>query len=126
MDRETSLTVESDWLPPGELRRLIEESQVEPGAMAVAPEGSSRRGVDPTIASAVVSGVFGVLVPFVTKLVDRLFRAEPQATLRLTRSDGSGEVVIETALTPAERERLVNDALASGAGHLRIGLQPPG
>lgn len=126
MDHDVSLAVESDWLPVGELRRLIEMSQVEAGGVSVAADGSSQRGVDPAIAAAVVSGVFGVLVPFVTRLVDRLFTAEPQATLRFTRSDGSGEVVIETALSPAERERLVNGALAAGAHHLRIGLQEPG
>lgn len=121
------LVVETDWLPSAELGRLLTADVAGfPGLVleksADAP-GGHRGGLDPTLVSTVVTGVTTLLAPFVAKLVERLFAAEPDASVTLTPGDG-GPVIVVSALPADTRMEVVSEALESGGSSLRISLGP--
>src|SRR5262249_9567849 len=64
MDSEATLTLEPDWLPATELSRLIGECRADFPELLVSDAGApAHRGLDPTIAVAIIGGVFTALVP---------------------------------------------------------------
>ncbi len=49
MEHEGTLTLESDWLPPSELSRLVSESSTDFPALSISARGEpAHRGLDPT------------------------------------------------------------------------------
>jgi len=121
-----TLTLVSDWLPSAELRRLVSEYEAEFPELKVAAEGSpEHRGIDPSVAVALVSGAFTLLAPFVTKLAERVFAAEPKASVALDDPSGGNAVVLLSSLPAELRQQLVTEAIASGALRVRINLEQP-
>ncbi len=120
-----TLAVESDWLPASELHRLLEEFEGEFPELSVEPEESpEHRGLDPTIAVALVNGAVTLLAPLVTKLVERIFKAQPKAKVALSDANGVDQVTLLSSLPEETRTQIVNDAIASGALRVRISLEP--
>lgn len=120
MDIGDGLVLESGWLPPGEFDRLTAFAARDlPGLTVTRDGGPGRRGVDPTVVVAVVSGVTTLLLPFVTKLAERLFAAEPAARLTIEVAAG-GTVVVEGSLAPDVRAERLDRAVSSGAARIRI------
>jgi hypothetical protein len=117
-----SLAVESDWLPPAELERLLEERRPEFETVVVRAEDPAHRGLDPTLAVAIVNCATNLLVPFVSALVDRLFKSEPDAAVALGGNDDTTSVVVRASLPADERQTVIAEAIASGAGRVRITL----
>ena len=112
-------------LPAAELNELVNECGREVPEVSVAPTGeSAHRGLDPTIAGALITGLINVVIPFVTKLAERVFAKEPEAVVTLTDGAGEDAAVLFSRLAPDVRDRLVKDALASGALRVRISLEP--
>jgi len=124
MESVDNLTLESDWLPSTELDRLIGESRHDVPGLSVWMTGESHRGVDPTIAVALISGLVSIVVPFVTKLAERVFAKEPDAVVTIDGAGGGDQVVLTQALSPDVQAQLVKDAIASGALRVRISLDP--
>ena len=123
---EDRIAVESPGLPPAELERLLVAGGVRaPGLSYDLAPGSGRRGDDPTIAVAVVSGVVSLLVPFMTKLAERLFAAEPGATLTVWGAPGGDTVVLRAEVPAADAADLVAKAVAAGARDVRISIGDP-
>lgn len=97
-----ALTVESDWLPPGELGRLLRREAAAFGELTVENAGGpAHRGIDPGLAVAVVSGVFSLAVPFAAKLAERVFAEEKRATVTVAVPAGT-EVVLRAPMSAAE------------------------
>lgn len=117
-----SVTVESSWLPPEELRRLLDQSQSSFPDVAVSVPGPGQRGVDPQVAVAVISAVSTLLVPFVTLVAARLFAKEPKAALKLGGGQAA-DVVIRASLPEGQRQEAIDAAIASGATRVRITLE---
>jgi hypothetical protein len=114
------LVLESGWLPPAEFDRLTAFAARDlPGLTVTRDAGPGHRGVDPTIVVAVVSGVTALLLPFVAKLAERLFAAEPRSSLTIEVSAG-GVVVIDGTLAPDVRAARLDAAVGSGATRIRI------
>ncbi|MGW1767358.1 hypothetical protein ACWCQL_25280 [Streptomyces sp. NPDC002073] len=119
--------VETDWLPRAELERLLAADVA--GFPGLALEGAAdapgghRGGPDPVLVSTVVTGVTTLLAPFVAKLVDRLFAAEPDARTSVVPGDGGPEIVL-SGLPADTRVEVVSQALESGAVSLPVTLEP--
>ncbi|MDT3442294.1 MULTISPECIES: hypothetical protein [unclassified Pseudofrankia] len=112
MANDDALTIESDWLPSAELRRLVDASRAPFPELSVSAAGDSpHRGPDPALAVAIVSGVFSLLVPFVTKPADRIFAAEPDAKVSVRGADGQDEVVVHASLPAEVRDQLLQQAI---------------
>jgi hypothetical protein len=121
-----TVTVESDWLPAAELDRLVSECRRDAPGVELANAGQpAHRGLDPSLAVALITGFVDVVIPFVTKLAERVFSKEPEAVLTLDDEAGSGAVALYATMPPEERDELVMDALKSGALRLRISLEAP-
>jgi hypothetical protein len=120
-----SVTVESSWLPPEELRRLLDQSRSSFPDVAVSVPSPERRGVDPQVAVAVISAVSTLLVPFVTLVAARLFAKEPKAALKLDGGDDGQvpDVVIRASLPEGQRQAAIDAAIASGATRVKITLE---
>jgi hypothetical protein len=118
MSVKGSISMESDWLPPAELQRLLDEPRMEFPEISIATTESSHRGLDPAVASALVSGAVALLTPFVTKVVERLFKKEPKAWVEV----GDG-VVLRPGVTTEQCKDLVAQALTSGTIRVRINLE---
>jgi hypothetical protein len=125
MDDEETLTLESDWLPETELSRLIGEYQADFPELSVRIDNPAHRGLDPTIAVAIITGIFSTLVPFAAKLADRIFRQEPDAYVIVGAPGDEDPVVLRAAMPAEARDRLLRDALAARPLKVRISLEPP-
>jgi hypothetical protein len=125
---DTTLTVESDWLPSVELRRLLQQAGAGSAGssrpLTISPESADHRGLDPAMAAALISGAITLLSPFVAKLVERIFTAEPEATVALSDDAGNEHATLLASLPEDVRTRLVNEAIAAGALRVRISLEP--
>lgn len=124
MAKDGVLSVESDWLPPEELRRLLDERRTEFPAVAVTADKSTDRAIDPAVAVALITGATTLLAPFLTKLAERIFAAEPKSAVTIGGAGESVEVLITPSIPADERERLLDAALSAGATRVRIGLEP--
>lgn len=120
-----TLAVESDWLPSVELLRLLGEYRAEFPQLVVAADSPEHRGLDPAIGAALVSGAFTLFAPFVTRLVDRIFGAEPKASVTVGDAAVGHEVVLVSSLSEELRNQLVAEAIESGALRVRISLEQP-
>jgi hypothetical protein len=89
-----TLTITADDLPPAELKSLLGPLASENGA-EVEVVGGGSRSLDPQLAVGVLQLVGTLAVPFVTVLVDQLFKRAPKASLR--GKDASGVDVEITA-----------------------------
>jgi hypothetical protein len=107
--------LESDWLPPAELERLVSGVLEQFPDVSSKTSGEVRRGIDPAIAVAIVTGVVNLIVPFVTQLAQRLFRAEPNSRIDVQGKQPSISVTILAGTTIAECERLLKSVMATGA-----------
>ena len=122
MDERATFVLECGWLPAAELDRLTAFAASELDGLSVAREQDPpARGVDPTIVVSVVSGVTTLLVPFLTKLAERLFRAEPTSRLRVEVS-GGGEIVVQGG--EAAEVRVARVEAAASAGIIRVRIEP--
>ncbi len=123
MVQEDTIVIESDWMASAQLDRLVAASGAESFGLTYDVAGpAADRGVDPTIIVAVVSGVFNVLVPFMTKLAQRLFATEPDASLTLSGPHAMNRIVL-TANMPAESAAaLLANAVKAGARNVRISI----
>jgi hypothetical protein len=120
-----TLTLESDWLPSAELDRLVSECRQDiPGLSVSATGHAAHRGLDPTVAVALISGLVSIVIPFVTKLAERVFAKEPKGVVTISDAGGQDQVVLKTTVPSDVRDQLVADALASGALRVRISLEP--
>ena len=126
MAASESLTLESDWLPVQELRRLLDERQGDFPDVTVSVRQPSKRAFDPQIAVAVISGTSTLLTPFVTLLAARIFAKEPKAKLRLDGAAQEKDVVISVSLPEDSRAAEISAAIASGATRVRISIEPRG
>ncbi|GAA3340055.1 hypothetical protein GCM10020358_26180 [Amorphoplanes nipponensis] len=119
-----SLTVESRSLPPSQVARLLTAGSADlPGVTFSVAAGPGHRSIDPGVAAAVVSGAFGLLGPFMIKLAERLFAAEPGAGLSLDGAPGHATVVLTPAMSTEDAAELVAKALAAGARNVRITIE---
>jgi len=126
MEQQATLTIESDWLPAPELDRLVAECRADTPALLVSTgEGPEHRGLDPAVAVALISGIFGLLVPFAAKLAERVFAHEPDASVTLETGTGKNRVVLQASLPAQQRDRLLREAMSSGATRVRISLGQP-
>lgn len=114
MDADGTIIVESDWLPAAELERLVTQLGSDFPNLAVVPPVSVRRSIDPAVAAAIVSGVLGLLGPFVSKLAERLFKKEPEAAVMLIESNGTVKMTIDGKMPEETRQRLIKTAVSSG------------
>jgi hypothetical protein len=124
MAHSDTLTLESDWLPATELRRLVGAQQAEFPTLSIATRDSDVRGIDPAMAVAVVSGVVAVALPFVTRLAERLFAMEPKASVTISTTNGDSTVELRATLPAKVAGEMVERALAAGADRVRITLPP--
>lgn len=115
-----TISMESDWIPAGELLRLLNSAESERPGVSVTADTPEHRGLDPAMAVALVSGAVTLLTPIVTEFAKRVFAAEPDATVAVERPDDT--VVLLAALPEDVRGRLIADALEAGARRIRIGL----
>ncbi|ASW55887.1 hypothetical protein [Plantactinospora sp. KBS50] len=123
MDDDDTIVVDSDWLPPAELDRLLVAGGVRETGLRYDPGLSAgSRGIDPTVAIAAISGAVTLLAPFLAKLAERLFAAEPDSTLSLRRKSGGDVVVVRADVPAAEAGELIAAALRAGARNVQIGL----
>jgi hypothetical protein len=126
MNTAPTIAVESDWLAAAELDRLVSECRGEVPGVELANAGQpAHRGLDPGVVVALITGFVDVAIPFVTKLAERVFSKEPKAVLTLGDDAGRDAVALYASMPPEERDRLVTDALGSGALRLRISLEAP-
>jgi hypothetical protein len=126
MENEEILTLESDWLPSSELSRLVSEYRADFPDLSVSDDVDlEHRGLDPTIAVAIINGIFTTLVPFVTKLAERIFKQEPDAYVIIGESGDKDQVVLRATIPAKARDQLLKDALASRPLKVRISLEPP-
>jgi hypothetical protein len=122
MSAGESVTVESSWLPPEELRRLLDQSRAGFPDVAVSVPGPEQRGaVDPQIAVAVISAVSTLLTPFITLVAARLFAKEPKAALRLDGGQAK-DVVIRASLPEGARQAAIDAAIGDGAVRITVEL----
>jgi hypothetical protein len=122
--QEDRIVIESDWMASAQLDGLVAGSGAESfGLTYDVTRPATDRGVDPTIIVAVVTGLFNVLVPFMTRLAQRLFASEPDASLTVSGPHGMSTVVL-TADIPAERAAaLLDNAVKAGARNVRISIR---
>jgi hypothetical protein len=121
MEHGARLVLESGWLPPAEFDRLTAYAARDLPDLTVTRDGGpGDRGLDPAIVVAIVAGATTLLLPFVTKLAERLFRAEPRASLTIEIA-GSGDVVLDAGQSPDERAERLEAAVGSGVTRIRIG-----
>lgn len=119
MGEPASVSIEADWLPPAELQRLLEQQGKDIPDLAFSVEPPDDRFIETAIAVALIVGTVDLLVPFLSKLADRLFRAKPNAALTLA-GGSEVEVTVSSATRVEDREGLITQALASGAAKVRI------
>jgi len=116
-----SLILESWSLPSDQLARLLADSSAEvPGLMHEVASGPAHRGIDPTVAAAVVTGAFGLLVPFMTKLAEKLFAAEPDARLSVEGLPSAETVVLTATMSTEDTAEVLAKALAGGARRVQV------
>nr|BFE60674.1 hypothetical protein GCM10020063_052000 [Dactylosporangium thailandense] len=121
MDDGARFELESGWLPPGEFDRLTAHAARDlDGVTVTRDRGAGERGTDPTVVVAVVAAAATLLLPFVNKLAERLFRAEPTATLTIEVS-GGGQVVVDAGQPAEERAGQLEQAVGAGLTRIRIG-----
>jgi hypothetical protein len=124
MENVDTLILESDWLPSAELDRLVSECRRDLQGLSVSTTvDSAHRGLDPTVAVELISGLVSIIIPFVTKLAERVFANEPEAVLTVSDAAGKDQAVLKAILPPEVRDQLLEDALASGALRVRISLE---
>jgi hypothetical protein len=120
---EGKITVESDWLPSAELARLLAAGGPETSGLTYdVVEGPEHRGLDPTITVAIVTGVFSLLVPFMTRLAERLFAAEPDASLTVDGGPAGDTIVVTAEVSAADAAELLAKAVEAGARNVRISI----
>ncbi|NQV25209.1 MAG: hypothetical protein HQ518_12665 [Rhodopirellula sp.] len=112
MDSET--VIRSDWLPRGELARLVTSLNTEFPSVTVREESSGPRGADPAIAVAIITSTAMLLAPFATELAKKLFSKEPDSTVLLVKEDGSVAVSVSGNEPEEKRKELFTEAVASG------------
>lgn len=122
MDDDTPVTLESDY-PAVTLRRVVDDCLPDFPAAAVTLEKPGHRGLDPTIAVAIVSGISSVAVPFMTALAQRIFSKEPETRYILVDSSGVEIAALESSQSAEVHAEVAERAIAAGARRVRI-LKP--
>ena len=110
----SEILVKSDWLPRGEIERLVMSLTEEFPSVAVCEDSSGPRGTDPAIAAAVIALAGTLLAPFAIELAKMLFSKEPHSSVLLVREDGSISVSVSGKLPEEKRKELLMEAVASG------------
>jgi hypothetical protein len=121
MAQEDRIVIESDWMAPAQLDRLLDESGAQRFGLTsevTTPAGS--RGVDPALVVAVVSGLFTLLAPFMSRLAERLFKAEPEAKLTVSGAAGIDTLVLTAEVPAAKAGELLASAVRAGARSVKI------
>lgn len=124
MSADPDIVVESDWLPAAEIRRAVDEcrADIPEVSVSVVFAAPDERGLDPTIVAALISGISTVTVPFLTVLAARIFAKEDEARIELVLPEGAEDVVLTADVAADDRERIVGEAVQSGARRVRIRL----
>jgi hypothetical protein len=123
---DQTIAIESDWLPQGELDRLLSAvGRDEPGVSTAPADDDGERSfdVDPAVAVALITGAVSLVVPFVTKVAERVFAKEPATTVAMATNRGEA-FTINASLPPEVQERIIREAIEAGAVTVRISLEP--
>ena len=74
------------------------------------------------VSTMITSGV-ALLVPFLTRVAELLFRAEPTASMTVAAAGSDPQVIVES-LPQQERDALLRQAIAAGALTVTITVAP--
>lgn len=116
MTNQALIEIESDWLPVSELERLVGQLNQDFPSLAVQrTTESTNRAIDPTIAVALITGTFSILVPLITKLIDKVFEQEPKAkiTIKQTGDERSLEIVVDKTMSKKELDTILESISTS-------------